>query len=311
MDSASPLLIVLGPTASGKTRLAVSLADKLGAEIISADSRQVFKGMDIGTGKDLKEYHINGKYIPHHLIDIKEAGEKYNVNEFKEDFYTVFDKLTDEGVLPILCGGTGMYIHSLLQNQEYTSIPNNLKIREALSVCSIEQLRDKLNTYPSDFTKHADLSSHKRLIRAIEVADFLMHNKLETVERKEISATIIGLDPERSLRRANVMARLESRIQQGLIDEVAGLKANGLSDEMLTYYGLEYKFVGAYLNGEYGLDELKERLGIAICQFAKRQMTFFRKMEKDGVSIQWFNPDTEYNELFVNVLATLKNANLS
>jgi tRNA dimethylallyltransferase len=307
VNSPNPLLIVLGPTASGKTRLAIRLAERLGAEIISADSRQVFKGMDIGTGKDLDEYAINGKNIPHHLINIKEAGEKYNVNEFKEDFYTFFDELTEKGVLPILCGGTGMYIHSLLQNQEYTSIPNNHQLRETLSVVSIEHLRERLNTYPLEYTRHADLSSHKRLLRAVEVAEFLMHNRLEPVIRKEISATVIGLNPERSLRRANIMARLESRIQQGLIEEVANLRAKGLSDEMLTYYGLEYKFVGEYLQGAYGIDELKERLGTAICQFAKRQMTFFRKMEKDGVKIHWFNSDTDQNALYSNVLATLQN----
>jgi tRNA dimethylallyltransferase len=306
VNTKNPLLIVLGPTASGKTRLAVRLADKLGAEIISADSRQVFKGMDIGTGKDLEEYNINGKHIPHHLINIKQAGEKYNVNEFKDDFYTVFNKLSEKNVLPILCGGTGMYIHSLLQNQEYTSIPNDHQLREKLSVYSIEQLRESLNTYPLEYTSHADVSSHKRLIRAVEVAEFLMHNKLEPAIRKEILPTIIGLNPERNLRRANVMARLESRIQQGLIDEVAGLRTNGLSDEMLAYYGLEYKFVGEYLKGAYGMDELKERLGTAICQFAKRQMTFFRKMEKDGVKIQWFNSAIDHNALFNNVLAALQ-----
>jgi tRNA dimethylallyltransferase len=306
VNTKNPLLIVLGPTASGKTRLAVRLADKLSAEIISADSRQVFKGMDIGTGKDLEEYNINGKQVPFHLINIKEAGEKYNVNEFKDDFYTVFNKLSEKNVLPILCGGTGMYMHSLLQNQEYTSIPNDFQLREKLSVYSIEQLRESLNTYPLEYISHADVSSHKRLIRAVEVAEFLMHNKLEPAIRKEISPTIIGLNPERNLRRANVMARLESRIQQGLIDEVAGLRTNGLSDEMLAYYGLEYKFVGEYLKGAYGMDELKERLGTAICQFAKRQMTFFRKMEKDGVKIQWFNSAIDHNALFNNVLAALQ-----
>ncbi|MFP5080253.1 tRNA (adenosine(37)-N6)-dimethylallyltransferase MiaA [Pedobacter sp. JCM 36344] len=296
------LIIILGPTASGKTRLAVKLACQLGAEIISADSRQVFRDMNIGTGKDLSEYIIDGHKIPFHLIDIKEAGEKYNVNEFKEDFFKVFNKLNSEGTLPILCGGTGMYIHSLLQNQVYTSIPNDEDLRIKICSLDIEKLRTKLASYPVEFTKHADLSSHKRLIRAIEVAEFLLNNDLPVVDTPIIRPLVIGLNPGLTLRRFNIIARLEARIQDGLIDEVEGLVAKGLSREMLDYYGLEYRFVGAYLRGEYSIAELKERLSTAICQFAKRQMTFFRKMEKDGVKINWFDLDLDDNELYDNTL---------
>jgi tRNA dimethylallyltransferase len=307
VSSTNPLVIILGPTASGKTKLAVRLADHLSAEIISADSRQVFKGMDIGTGKDLAEYHINGRAIPYHLIDIKLAGEKYNVNEFKDDFYKVFNQLTADGILPILCGGTGMYIHSLLQNQTYTSIPNNQSLREQISPLGIEELRLMLSRYPPQFTEHADLSSHKRLIRAIEVAEYLIGNTLVPELRPAISPVVIGLNPELSIRRSSVIERLEARID-GLIPEVESLIASGLTEEMLNYYGLEYKFTAAYLNAEYDLNELKERLSIAICQFAKRQMTFFRKMEKDGVVINWFNPHVDDNELFHNVLRCLKSS---
>ena len=305
MKNPNPLVIILGPTASGKTKLAISLADHLGAEIISADSRQVFKGMDIGTGKDLAEYTIDGRAIPYHLIDTRQAGDKYNVNEFKEDFYRVFDQLTADGILPILCGGTGMYIHSLLQSQAYTAIPNNEQLREQISGLDIQELRIRLNSYPTQFTKHADLSSHKRLIRAIEVAEFLIGNTLVPESRPEISSVIIGLNPDLSLRRSSIINRLEARIG-GLIPEVENLIANGLTEEMLNYYGLEYKFTAAYLKGAYSLNELKERLGIAICQFAKRQMTFFRKMEKDGVTINWFNPHVDDNELFHNVLKCMQ-----
>lgn len=305
MNSPNPLVIILGPTASGKTKLAVRLAENLRAEIISADSRQVFKGMDIGTGKDLAEYHINGRTIPYHLIDNKQAGDKYNVNEFKDDFYRVFDRLTADRILPILCGGTGMYIHSLLQNQAYTAIANNEPLRQQISGLEIQELRLRLNSYPVQYTKHADLSSHKRLIRAIEVAEFLTDNVLEAESRPAISSIVIGLNPDLAIRRSSIINRLEARID-GLIPEVENLIASGLTEEMLNYYGLEYKFTAAYLKGEYSLNELKERLSIAICQFAKRQMTFFRKMEKDGIAIKWFNPHVDDNELFHEVLACLK-----
>ena len=307
MNSINPLVIILGPTASGKTKLAVRLADYLGAQVISADSRQVFKGMDIGTGKDLSEYHVNDHTVPYHLIDIKEAGEKYNVNEFKDDFYRVFERLTIDGILPILCGGTGMYIHSLLQNQAYTAIPNNEYLREQITSLDIAELRFKLSGYPSQLTEHADLSSHKRLIRAIEVAEYLTENTLVPELRPAISSVIIGLYPDLNLRRSSIIKRLDARLD-GLIPEVENLIASGLTEEMLNYYGLEYKFTGAYIKGEYSINELKDRLGIAICQFAKRQMTFFRKMEKDGVVINWFDPHVDDNELFHDVLLCLKSS---
>lgn len=307
MNNTNPLVIILGPTASGKTKLAVRLADFLGAQVISADSRQVFKGMDIGTGKDLSEYHVNDHTVPYHLIDIKEAGEKYNVNEFKDDFYRVFERLTIDGILPILCGGTGMYIHSLLQNQAYTAIPNNEYLREQITSLDIAELRFKLSGYPSQFTEHADLSSHKRLIRAIEVAEYLTENTLIPELRPAISSVVIGLNPNLNLRRSSIIKRLDARLD-GLIPEVENLIASGLTEEMLNYYGLEYKFTGAYIKGEYSINELKDRLGIAICQFAKRQMTFFRKMEKDGVVINWFDPHVDDNELFHDVLLCLKSS---
>jgi len=307
VNNTNPLVIILGPTASGKTKLAVRLADFLGAQVISADSRQVFKGMDIGTGKDLSEYHVNDHTVPYHLIDIKEAGEKYNVNEFKDDFYRVFERLTTDGILPILCGGTGMYIHSLLQNQAYTAIPNNEYLREQITSLDIAELRFKLSGYPSQLTEHADLSSHKRLIRAIEVAEYLTENTLVPELRPAISSVIIGLYPDLNLRRSSIIKRLDARLD-GLIPEVENLIASGLTEEMLNYYGLEYKFTGAYIKGEYSINELKDRLGIAICQFAKRQMTFFRKMEKDGVVINWFDPHVDDNELFHDVLLCLKSS---
>ncbi|WP_343521726.1 tRNA (adenosine(37)-N6)-dimethylallyltransferase MiaA [Pedobacter sp.] len=283
------LIIILGATASGKTKLAVSVADALNGEIISADSRQVFKRMDIGTGKDLHEYEINGKIIPHHLIDILEPGERYHVDAFKNDFYKAFESITAKQKLPILCGGTGMYIHSLLQNQTFTAIPVNQELRNRLDVLSKEELILKIQLEKNQNRDAIDLSSKKRLIRALEIADYLKDHELETVERPEIKPIIFGLKNEVSITRAKILARLEERFQAGLIEEVAQLIKEGIRKEMLVFYGLEYKFIVHYLDGLLTFEELKLRLGTAICQYAKRQNTFFRKMEKDNVEIIWLD----------------------
>lgn len=300
----NPLLVLLGATASGKTKLAVRLADALNGEIISADSRQVFRGMDIGTGKDLGEYEINGKRIPCHLIDIKEAGERYHVHAFKEDFYRAFEQIGNNGALPVLCGGTGMYIHSILQNHEYTAIPVDDALRNSLLTWDIGSLKQKLGKYPDELIAHADLSSHKRLIRAIEIAEYLSQHKLDVVYRPVIAPFVAGLSADVEHRRNRVIRRLNDRLNEGLIDEVRGLIDAGVPAEMLSFYGLEYKFVTAYIFGELSYDDLKERLAVAICQFAKRQMTFFRKMEKDGVKINWFNIEDGASALFERVLAS-------
>jgi len=292
-----PLLIILGPTASGKTKLAVHASLNLGGEIISADSRQVFNGMDIGTGKDLGEYTIGGQAIPYHLINIREAGEQYNVNAFKEDFYTLFEQLTNRGRLPIVCGGTGMYIHSLLQHQPYTAVPVNQVFRDSLPAHDINALRALLAFYPKEVTDHADLSSAKRLVRALEIAEYLNHHTLTTAVAPAMDPLVIGLNGDVELRRSRIFKRLNARFDSGLIEEVAGLLQRGVSADMLIFYGLEYKFVTSYLQNEISLPELKEKLYIAICQFAKRQMTFFRKMEKDGVVINWLDASLETEEL--------------
>lgn len=286
-----PLLIILGATASGKTKLAIELAKELETEIISADSRQVFKGMDIGTGKDLAElYKAN---VPFHLIDIRAAGENYNVNSFREDFYIAFTAITNKNRLPILCGGTGMYIHSLLQNHELTAIPNNEELRLALQGLAKDELLAKIKSYPEKLISHADFSSSKRLIRAIEIADYLQQHTLEKVAYPAINPLVIGLVDELETRRTKISERLTLRLKEGLIEEVEKLIVDGVHIEMLTFYGLEYKFVSSYLMKEIDYATLKERLTIAICQFAKRQMTFFRKMEKDGVNINWLSADNE------------------
>ena len=287
------LLIILGPTASGKTKLAVNLANEFNGEIISADSRQIFRGMDIGTGKDLAEYRIKDKQIPFHLIDTVDAGEKYHVNLFKEDFYRSLQTVRDHHAMPILCGGTGMYIHSLLQNHEFTAIPIDEILRADLQQKPKDFLIDQLNSYPKKLRENVDYSSVKRLIRAIEIAEYLKNNGFVKTERPQLNSFIIGLNNDVEARRKKILDRLELRLKTGLIEEVEGLIAKGITIDMLTFYGLEYKFVAAYLSHQFDLETLKERLGVAICQFAKRQMTFFRKMEKDGVQINWLNANDE------------------
>lgn len=296
------LLIILGATASGKTKLAVEMANELDGEIISADSRQIFKQMDIGTGKDLNEYLIGDKIIPHHLIDILEPGERYHVDAFKNDFYKAFQSIIEKEKKPILCGGTGMYIHSLLQNQNYTAVPVNINFRNELEFSSKDELVNVLSKYQSDSASSVDLSSKKRLIRAIEIAEYLKYNKLEIVERPEIKPIIFGLKNKVEITRSNILKRLDTRLQNGMIEEVQNLLVQGISKEILIFYGLEYKFIVSHLSGELSFDELKMKLGIAICQFAKRQNTFFRKMEKDGVLINWLDASAPLNLLKQQIL---------
>ncbi|WP_412468896.1 tRNA (adenosine(37)-N6)-dimethylallyltransferase MiaA [Pedobacter sp. KLB.chiD] len=291
------LIIILGATASGKTKLAVSVADALNGEIISADSRQVFKRMDIGTGKDLQDYHINGKTIPHHLIDILSPGERYHVDAFKNDFYQAFASITQKKSMPILCGGTGMYIHSLLQNQTYTAVPVNQPLRDLLDLLSKEELILKLQQDKFQKKDHVDLSSKKRLIRALEIADYLKHHTLEAVDRPALKPVIFGLKNEIETTRAKILGRLNERFKDGLIEEVEQLIKEGISKEILIFYGLEYKFIVNYLDGLLSFEELKLKLGTAICQYAKRQNTFFRKMEKDNIEIIWLDAAAPTNLL--------------
>lgn len=300
--SENPLFVLLGPTASGKTRLAVRLADAIGGEIISADSRQVFRGMDIGTGKDLEEYWYGGLQIPHHLIDIRDAGTLYNVHEFKEDFYKAFAEVRNRGAMPILCGGTGMYVHSILQNHALTAIPVDESLRAELLNMETEALRERLLNYPEELIRHADFSSHKRLIRAIEIAVYLSSHDFPVADTPKINAFVAGLRSEITLRRDKVIERLERRFENGMIEEVESLLYAGIDPKVLEFYGLEYKFITQYLQGMLEYSALKEKLSIAICQFAKRQMTFFRKMEKDGVKIHWLDAAVPVEEQLSQVL---------
>ncbi|RNL52241.1 tRNA (adenosine(37)-N6)-dimethylallyltransferase MiaA [Pedobacter jejuensis] len=302
------LVIILGATASGKTKLAVQIAKELNGEIISADSRQVFKRMDIGTGKDLAEYQIGETLIPYHLIDILEPGERYNVDAFKNYFYSSYQSIVEKKKLPILCGGTGMYIHSILQNQLYTAVPANLYFRAKLEALSKDELIEKLSKYPVKNTQHADQSSIKRLIRAIEIAEYLNEHEIVSPERPKIESIVFGLKNEVERTRSNILSRLQQRLQNGMIEEVESLLAIGVSKEMLVFYGLEYKFIASYLSGEIDYPDLNVKLGIAIRQFAKRQNTFFRKMEKDGVRINWLDASLPVDTLKRQVLEKLSDS---
>ncbi|WP_205941055.1 tRNA (adenosine(37)-N6)-dimethylallyltransferase MiaA [Albibacterium indicum] len=281
------LITILGPTASGKTSLAVALAKEIDGEIISADSRQIYRGMDIGTGKDLSEYGD----ISYHLIDILNAGEIYGVGQFQKDFNRAFEDIKSREKIPILCGGTGLYIQSVLQNFEFTSVPRNPELREAIEGKTIDELRKDFRNMPLHDSFDADTSTHKRLVRAIEIAKWLESNRLEKNVAKPPKSLTFGIQPALDVRRANISARLKSRFDGGLIDEVEQLMKKGVSEEMLIFYGLEYKFITQYLQGMFDYETCFQRLEIAIHQFAKRQMTYFRKMEKDGLAIHWLTED--------------------
>ena len=284
-----PLITILGPTASGKTKLAAHLASRLGdAEIISADSRQVYRGMDIGTGKDLADYNIGGKDIPFHLIDICEAGEKYNLFRFQQDFHAVYDDILSRHCQPILCGGTGLYIESVLKGYKMEAVPENPALREQLKDCSLHELKKILEGYK---TLHnvTDLDTTKRAIRAIEIqAYYREHGTLER-DFPAIDSFIVGVSIDRELRRQRISERLRHRLEQeDMVGEVQRLLER-IPAEDLLYYGLEYKYLTLYCLGQLSYDEMVRQLEIAIHQFAKRQMTWFRGMERRGFTIHWID----------------------
>lgn len=285
----APLIVILGPTACGKTRLATQLAAQVEGEIISADSRQVYRGMNIGTGKDLNEYIVDGKNIPYHLIDICDAGEAYHVHRFQVDFQAAFSDIQSRYRTPILCGGTGLYIESVLKQYQFTGIPVDEALRSQLETLSDEALLTRFRAMPSAYSALADTSTRKRLVRAIEIATYLQTHSFETAPSIPLHYQIFGLDLPVEERRTRITRRLHERLQSGMIDEVQALLNQGLTSEQLIYYGLEYKFITEYLTGVLAYDAMVERLNVAIHQFAKRQMTFFRKMERDGLMIHWLD----------------------
>lgn len=284
------LITILGPTASGKTTFAAHLAKALDTEIISADSRQIYRNMDIGTGKDLSDYTIDGTVIPYHLIDIQDAGYKYNLHEYQRDFNAAFNDIKSRGKLPILCGGTGLYIESVLKGYCLLPVPENKELREELGNKSLDELTEILKQYKT-LHNTTDVDTAKRAIRAIEIQQYYAEHPDEVKEKTTtpLHSLIIGVDIDREARREKISRRLKVRLDEGMIAEVKALLDRGIAPEDLIYYGLEYKFVTNFLIGNISYDEMVSTLEIAIHQFAKRQMTWFRGMERRGIHIEWID----------------------
>jgi len=282
------LITILGPTASGKTTLAANIAQKLGSGVISADSRQVYKQMDIGTGKDLDDYNINNVAIPYFLVDICNAGEKYNVYEFQKDFINVFSDFSKRNVTPVLCGGSGLYIEAVLKGYRMISVPVNEILRNELESKSDDELSGILARLKM-LHNTTDLTTRKRLIRAIEIEQYQKENTIDSPNFPEIKSLLIGIYYERNELKQRISQRLKIRLESGMIEEVRKLLLSGISPEDLIYYGLEYKFITLFLTNQLSYNDMVSQLNIAIHQFSKRQMTWFRKMEREGFQIQWID----------------------
>lgn len=299
------LISVIGPTASGKTALAVRLAAELGGEVISADSRQIYRGMDIGTGKDLGEYNWAGKSVPYHLIDIVEAGAKYNVFEYQNDFLRVWEDCRKRGVFPVLCGGSGLYVEAVLKGYKLLAVPVNEELRASLEGLTLTELAERLANYKR-LHNTTDVDTVKRAIRAIEIEEYYCTHPYEEKDFPELHSLTVGVDVSREVRRERITARLHARLQEGMVDEVKRLLDSGIRPEDLIYYGLEYKYLTLYLTGELGYEEMVEKLNVAIHQFAKRQMTWFRKMERDGFDIRWLDASLSLDDKMAQVQEWLK-----
>lgn len=287
------LLTILGPTASGKTDLAAHVAHELGGEIISADSRQVYRGMDIGTGKDLDDYEVEGEKIPYHLIDICEAGTKYNLFQYQEDFLKAYLDIQGRGAQPILCGGTGLYIESVLKGYHLSPVPQNQELRKSLDGKSLEELTTMLAQLKektgSNMHNTTDVDSCQRAIRAIEIETNNLEHPTENRDFPTIDSVIVGVGIDRDARREKISDRLRKRLDNGMVEEIRGILDKGVKAEDLIYYGLEYKYVTEYVIGKLSYEEMVCQLEIAIHQFAKRQMTWFRGMERRGATIHWID----------------------
>lgn len=299
------LITILGPTASGKTPFATALAAELNTEIISADSRQIYRGMDLGTGKDLADYTINGREIPYHLIDIVEPGYKYNVFEYQRDFLKAYETIKQKGCLPVLCGGTGMYLESVLKGYRLIPVPENPELRTRLADKSLETLTGILQQYKT-LHNSTDVDTVKRAIRAIEIEEYYATHPIAEREFPQLNSLIIGVDIDRELRREKISQRLRQRLNEGMVDEVKQLLAQGIKAEDLIYYGLEYKYLTLYAIGKLTYEEMFAQLETAIHQFAKRQMTWFRGMERRGFTIHWVDATLPTEEKIAFVKQKLK-----
>ena len=301
------LIAILGPTASGKTTLAAHLAAKLDTEIISADSRQVYRRMDLGTGKDLADYLVEGKQIPYHLIDIAEPGTKYNVYQFQQDFMQAYKDICQRGKLPVMCGGSGLYVESVLRGYQMADVPENKELRLQLEGKSLEELTEMLKVYKT-LHNTTDTDTTKRAIRAIEIEEYYVkHGIRPTAESNQplFHPLVIGVSIDRELRREKISKRLLQRLDEGMVDEVRNLLAEGIAPEDLIYYGLEYKYLTLYATGQLNYDQMVNQLEIAIHQFAKRQMTWFRGMERRGVQIHWIEATLPMEEKVNHIIELL------
>lgn len=296
------IITILGPTACGKTSLAVALAHALHTEIISADSRQIYRRMDIGTGKDLDEYEVNGEKIPYHLIDIAEPGYKYNLFEYQRDFLKAYNIIKEKGTIPIVCGGTGLYIESVLKGYRMTPVPENPALRASLKNKSLEELTVILSGMKK-LHNTTDVDTVARAIRAIEVRTYYAEHKVDERPFPKLESLTIGIDIDRETRRSRITERLKQRLSNGMIDEVKRLLDEGIAPEDLIYYGLEYKYLTLYVVGELSYEEMVCQLEIAIHQFAKRQMTWFRGMERRGIPITWIDGRLSHEEQVAQILS--------
>jgi tRNA dimethylallyltransferase len=297
-------LVVTGPTASGKTSLAVAVAKNVGGEIISADSRQVYRGMNLGTGKDYDDYMINGIRIPCHLLDIADPGYKYNVFEFQRDFNIVYSDLKERGVFPVVCGGSGMYADSIITGYKMVEVPADSGLRAELEKKPIEELREILSTY-KNLHNTTDIDTRKRVIRAIEVEYFNRNVGKKSTEFPKVRSLVTGILFDRESRRRRITERLNQRLNEGMVNEVKHLIEKGISTETLIYYGLEYKFITLHLTGKLSYDNMVRDLETAIHQFAKRQMTWFRGMERRGIKIHWIDGNLPMEEKVEKVMKLL------
>lgn len=298
------ILVITGPTAIGKTRLAALVADRLGGEVISADSRQVYRGMDIGTGKDMSDYLVDGRRVPVHLLDIADAGYRYNVYEYQRDFLKVFGGLSARSCFPVVCGGSGMYVDSIVSGYRLIQVPVNGQLRALLAGRSLEELTAILSQYKSLHNK-TDVDTVKRAVRAIEIADYYVHHPLVESPFPVKNPLVTAVFFDRETRRQRISSRLKARLDGGMIEEVQRLFASGVHPDDLLYYGLEYKYVTMYLLNKMGYEEMAQKLEVEIHRFAKRQMTWFRGMERRGITINWIDgrlPDAEKADIVLRLL---------
>ena len=304
------MITILGPTASGKTSVAAALALRTGGEIISADSRQVYRRMDIGTGKDLADYTIGDVHIPYHLIDIAEPGTKYNLFQYQQDFHTAYNDIRSRGKLPILCGGTGLYIEAVLGGYSLSPVPQNQKLRESLAGKSLDQLTQMLvqlkQKNGSNMHNRTDVDTAQRAIRAIEIETYNIEHPTPERQMPPVDSLIIGINIDRELRRQKITRRLKARLEEGMCDEIRSLIDGGVNPDDLIYYGLEYKFVTEYVVGKTSYEEMFRQLEIAIHQFAKRQMTWFRGMERRGYTIHWIDAAQSMDEKVEAIMSLMK-----